>query len=75
MSVLPTEKALELERLEKIATEKRIAYEKLDNELFAKNASQDIALLPEYTKAKRELTQAVNDYNTFRFSLSVAYNI
>ncbi len=74
MPILPEQEALELKRLESIATQKRIAYEKIDNEIFSDDGDDsEITLIPEYTKAKRELTEAVNQYNAYRAKLSLLY--
>lgn len=70
---LPEEQAAELKRLESIATEKRIAYQKIDHELFADKGSENMDLLPEYTKAKKELTDAVNNYNLYKSKLATTY--
>ena len=73
MSQLPLDKALELKRLENIATEKRIAYQKIDTELFTEDGTDKTYLLPQYTKARTELTEAVNNYNTYKAALAKTY--
>lgn len=55
MNQLPAEKALELKRLERVATEKRIAYEKLDKEVRkASTSCENADLLIDCHNAKIE---------------------
>lgn len=70
MENLTIEELTELQRLADIATEKRLAYQKLDQELFASHNPDDASVIPEYTKAKAELTEAVHIYNAYRTALS-----
>lgn len=75
MNELPEEKALELKRLEEIATQKRIAYEELDSHVYKTGSvCEDVDLLINYTRAKAELTAAVNEYNSFKAQLVRIYS-
>lgn len=73
MENLTEEEATELQRLANIATEKRFAYQKLDIEMFEDNNEKCVSLIPEYTRAKAELIEAVHEYNIYRSALSKKY--
>ena len=76
MTQLPEEKALELKRLEKIATDKRIAYEELDMKLRkAGAASEDADLLIDCHHAKLEFLEAVSDYYAYKKEPERIYHI
>ncbi|HEX8377915.1 MAG TPA: hypothetical protein VF602_08850 [Pedobacter sp.] len=72
--MLPEEEALELKRLEDIATQKRIAYQKIDFELIVENC-QEVELVGEFIEAKKELTNAVNEYNAYKVKLAGIYDL
>lgn len=75
MSQLPEEKALELKRLERIATEKRIAYERLDIKVRKAGAVCDKAdLLIGCHDAKIEFLEAVSDYYVYKKELERIYH-
>lgn len=74
MPILPESEALELKRLESFATQKRVAYLTIDEELIAKNC-ENAELVSEYIEAKKELTEAVNQYNSYKSKLALTYDI
>jgi uncharacterized metal-binding protein len=72
--MLPEDEALKLQRLEAIATEKRIAYQKIDLELIVENC-KEAEQVAELIEAKKELTEAVNNYNALKFQLANVYDL
>ncbi|HEY0054304.1 MAG TPA: hypothetical protein VGB63_03015 [Pedobacter sp.] len=74
MPILSESEALELKRLESIATEKRVTYLTIDEELILKNC-ENPELVAEFIAAKKELTEAVNEYNAYRAKLACTYDI
>ncbi|HEY0056066.1 MAG TPA: hypothetical protein VGB63_11965 [Pedobacter sp.] len=72
--MLPEDEALEFKRLEAIATQKRIAYQKVDFELIVENC-QEVELVGEFIEAKKELTDAVNEYNAYKVRLASIYDL
>lgn len=75
MSQLPEEKALELKRLERIATQKRIAYEELDTKLRKSVAPEDAGLITDYYYAKIEFMEAVSEYYAYKNELARTYHL
>jgi hypothetical protein len=59
---LKKEHQSELEWFQKIADEKLTAYLKIDSEVFTEHEITNTDLIPDYTRAKQQLTESAHNY-------------